>query len=359
MPPEVLNYLTDRHRASGPAAAGCRNAELRELISTKLDVWGLGAVLFFLLAGRDIFLSDSEWELDSLADIANASTGVELPEGVGASYAARDFLRACLQRDPQRRASARELAEHPWLFGAHSYADMVAASEAAAAAAVAASLEDADSESPVCFRQQQAPAGVQVFQLRQAAAAAAAVAAASAADAPPGSTSSTALSAGRSLTGRPGQLSVLAESPSCEGDDAAAVASNQHHTDPLTASLALASGVAGLHLTSNTTPALLSLEQTQALSQLQLQLQPAAAPQQQQQQQQQQHSGAAGSLRRRGSHSRMESYGSCKSLVAIEEDAAAQLQRAADGEAVCEVRLCVSQSNASLASLNSLVTSAA
>jgi hypothetical protein len=55
----------------------------------------------------------------------------------------------------------------------------------------------------------------------------------------------------------------------------------------------------------------------------------------------------------------MESYGSCKSLVALEDDgglSAAQLQRAADGEAVCEVRLRLSPSTASI---GSLVTSAA
>lgn len=120
MPPEVLNYLTDRDRDSQGVH------DLRGIISTKLDVWGLGTVLFFLLAGRDIFINDSSWELENLADIANASCGVELPLGVEASYAARDFLRRCLERDPLERASAKELMQHPWLMGACSANDMEA-----------------------------------------------------------------------------------------------------------------------------------------------------------------------------------------------------------------------------------------
>eukprot|EP00775_Hariotina_reticulata_P002663 gene2663-2963_t len=81
MPPEVLNYLTDRDLDP----KGIHH--LRSIITTKVDTWGLGTVLFFLLAGRDIFVNGSSWELSDLADIAGASTGVELPLGVEASYA--------------------------------------------------------------------------------------------------------------------------------------------------------------------------------------------------------------------------------------------------------------------------------
>lgn len=307
---QVLNYLTDRDRESPGEHA------LRRIITTKLDIWGIGAVLFFLLAGRDIFVADCEWELESLADIASASTGVELPEGVEASYAARDFLRCCLQRDPSRRASAKELSEHPWLFGAHSFADMAAAAEAAAAAAVAAALEAETAQ-----EERQQAAAVAAFQQWQGGL-----------GEPAGS-----IPTGRSLMGRPGQLSVLAESCSfSEGDEGAAMLS----TDPLTASLALASGVAGLGLGPSPSPNG-SLTGSGA-----------ALPQQREQQ-------LSAGIRRLGSHHRMESYGSCKSLVALEDDSglsAAQLQRAADGEAVCEVRLRLSPSTASI---GSLVTSAA
>lgn len=330
MPPEVLNYLTDRDSPGEHA--------LRRIISTKLDIWGLGAVLFFLLAGRDIFVADSEWELDSLADIASASTGVELPEGVEASYAARDFLRCCLQRDPSRRSSAQELSEHPWLFGAHSFADMAAAAEAAAAAAVAAALEaETDQEAD----KQQAAAAFQQWQ--------------------GGLGGSLVAPTGRSLMAQRAQLSVLAESCSfSEGDEGAAMLS----ADPLTASLALASGVAGLglgppssaaahHMSAHSSPASAGPLSPQQQQQLLLHSGSAAGSGQQAQQQQQ-------PPRRLGSHHRMESYGSCKSLVALEDDhglAAAQLQRAADGEAVCEVRLRLSPSTASIGSL--VVTSAA
>lgn len=124
MAPEALNYLTGRADQNADA--------LRSTLTTKLDVWGLGTVIYFLLAGRDIFATDSSYELDNLADIVNASTGVELPEDVSASYAARDFLARCLERDADQRASAKELLQHPWFAGATTYEEVQAAKTAAA-----------------------------------------------------------------------------------------------------------------------------------------------------------------------------------------------------------------------------------
>jgi serine/threonine protein kinase len=118
----------DQH--SGPAAAACscwgglgsskllqQAATLRELASPKLDIWGLGAVVFFLLSGRDILQDDSGYELEDMADIVNASSGIQLPKTVQASPAARDFLARALERDPAKRACAAELMQHPWLAG--------------------------------------------------------------------------------------------------------------------------------------------------------------------------------------------------------------------------------------------------
>jgi hypothetical protein len=128
MPPESLNHLTRRKGADG-------EGDLRSTLTPALDVWGLGAVVYYVLAGRDIFLGDSDWELEELADVVNASDGVQLPEGVRASYAARDFLSRCLERRPGQRAAARELLAHPWLRGAASRAEVEAALAADAAAA--------------------------------------------------------------------------------------------------------------------------------------------------------------------------------------------------------------------------------
>lgn len=279
MPPEVLNYLTDRDR--DPQGAH----HLRSIISTKLDIWGLGTVLYFLLAGRDIFINDSSWELENLADIANASCGVDLPLGVQASYAARDFLRRCLDRDPEERASAKELMQHPWLMGASSAEDMEAFDAA-----------------------QQRHNNATVHR--------------------------TAL------------LSVLAESFSSEGDEVdeqmqrqaicldpqtvAAATAATHGTavdDMLAASLALASSVPdrGDGLLEDCELSFDQLPEQQATPLLQRQsthelLQLSS-----------------------GSHCRQPSTGSCCQLAALQDDAAAalttSLQPRGSGEAVCEVRL--------------------
>lgn len=128
--------LQEHHNAR-PAAAACRcwgglgsvkllqeAATLRELASTKLDIWGLGAVVFFLLSGRDILQDDSGYDLEDMADIVNASSGIQLPKAVQASPAARDFLARALERDPAKRACAAELMQHPWLAGLGSAAHL-------------------------------------------------------------------------------------------------------------------------------------------------------------------------------------------------------------------------------------------
>eukprot|EP00878_Enallax_costatus_P016281 GHUV01017078.1.p1 GENE.GHUV01017078.1~~GHUV01017078.1.p1 ORF type:complete len:485 (+),score=122.48 GHUV01017078.1:578-2032(+) len=291
MPPEVLNYLTDRDR--DPQGAH----HLRRIISTKLDVWGLGTVLFFLLAGRDIFINDSSWELENLADIANASCGVDLPLGVEASYAARDFLRRCLERDPLERASAKELMQHPWLMGASSLSDMEA-----------------------FYAAQQRHDSTTVHR--------------------------TAL------------LSVLAESFSSEGDEgddqlsqpislgpeaiAAATAAVGGFTanDALSASLALASGVSDVTLGQE------QLQQgAQQLLQLQQGQQPAPLLLRQSTQE------LLELARSASHHKRVSSMGSKGHLAAVDadsDDTAVQLQRRSSGEAVCEVRLRMTPSGSSL-----------
>lgn len=153
MPPESLLYLTQRgnttatsssNHCSGegagssscssaphaPTGCGCwggyggnmgaaqqHMGALRVLTSPKLDVWGLGTVVYLLLAGRDILQDDSSYDLQDMAEVLSASTGIKLPAKARASAAARDFLARALERDPAKRASAGELLEHPWLAG--------------------------------------------------------------------------------------------------------------------------------------------------------------------------------------------------------------------------------------------------
>lgn len=152
MAPEVLLYVTKKGNnsssgdhdtasssaSSTPAACTCWGASsnsrnhsqqhqhqqpqqpqqqgtLRQLASPKLDIWGLGAVVYLLLAGRDIL--DDSYDLADMADIVSASRGVQLPAKAVASAAARDFLARALEANPAQRACAQELLAHPWLSG--------------------------------------------------------------------------------------------------------------------------------------------------------------------------------------------------------------------------------------------------
>jgi serine/threonine protein kinase len=223
------------------------------------------------------------------------------------------FLRRCLERDPNERASAKELMQHPWLMGASSYNDM------------------------------------QAFHAAQA-----------------------RVNSYQSSVQRTALLSVLAESFSSEDDDncsvvnqpislapaaaataaaraAAAVAAAQDAEDPLAASLALASGVTDLDLEQQQVCLPIHPQQLQPQPMQQLGSHPSLSRQQQQQRQPSQHR-----------HRRSNSVGgSHKSLQGVEEAAAAaaaakELQKRAGGEAVCEVRLKMSQSGAPLPSAGSV-----
>jgi hypothetical protein len=166
-------------------------------------------------------------------------------------------------------------------------------------------------------------------------------------------------------------LSVLAESFSSEDDDncsvvnqpislapaaaaaaaaraAAAMAAAQDAEDPLAASLALASGVTDLDLEQQQLHLPVHPQQLQPQLMQQLGSHPSLSRHQQQRQPSQHRHRRSNSMG--GSH---------KSLQGVEEAVAAaaaakELQKRAGGEAVCEVRLKMSQSGASLPSAGSV-----
>ncbi|KAF7342148.1 Pkinase-domain-containing protein [Mycena venus] len=82
--------------------------------SKPVDVWAMGVVTYFLLAGYTPFDRDTP-KLEMEAIIAGDYKFEPEEYWANVSDTARDFVRACLTIDPERRPTAAECLEHKWL----------------------------------------------------------------------------------------------------------------------------------------------------------------------------------------------------------------------------------------------------
>ncbi|KAB2577525.1 MAP kinase kinase kinase wis4 [Lasiodiplodia hormozganensis] len=79
-----------------------------------VDIWSLGCVILEMATGRRPWASlDNEWAI--MYNIAQGNPP-QLPTRDQLSDQGIDFLRACFERDPGRRATAAELLQHPWIM---------------------------------------------------------------------------------------------------------------------------------------------------------------------------------------------------------------------------------------------------
>ena len=113
-------------------------------ISSKVDVWAVGVLLFQMLYGRKPFGHDlSQSHLVKENVIINARTLV-IPSKPVVSDEGKAFIRRCLEYDQGARPDVLELAGDPWLrprrVARKAGAGAAAAASAAAAAAAAASV---------------------------------------------------------------------------------------------------------------------------------------------------------------------------------------------------------------------------
>lgn len=89
------------------------------------DVWSLGLTLMEVAQHRFPFIPEGGEE-QPLMPIELLTTIVNMPapelkdepeEGIKWSDAFRHFLRCCLEKDPSKRASPRQMLNHPWIVG--------------------------------------------------------------------------------------------------------------------------------------------------------------------------------------------------------------------------------------------------
>ncbi|ORX62841.1 Pkinase-domain-containing protein [Hesseltinella vesiculosa] len=79
-----------------------------------VDMWAIGVISYFLLCGYTPFERDSTTE--EMQAIMHADYTFDEEYWYGVSDEAKDFIRQCLTIDTQKRITAREALEHPWLI---------------------------------------------------------------------------------------------------------------------------------------------------------------------------------------------------------------------------------------------------
>lgn len=82
--------------------------------NSKVDVWSLGCVIIEMASGKPPWAEQNfENPFRALYHIGNSNAIPKIPDTL--SDVGKEFVVACLSRDPDKRPSAAELLRHPWL----------------------------------------------------------------------------------------------------------------------------------------------------------------------------------------------------------------------------------------------------
>jgi serine/threonine protein kinase len=104
-------------RSSKPGAGGSLRYQAPEwmtgsnAVTCISDVWSLGLTLIFCATGS-LLLPTDYW---GLVGVLRSTEPITLPANNGFSRDCNDFLQRCLVRDPNGRATVKELLQHPWV----------------------------------------------------------------------------------------------------------------------------------------------------------------------------------------------------------------------------------------------------
>jgi len=109
--------LMDLLRASQYTLTGTPHWMAPEVIrqtghGTPADIWSLGSTVIEMVTGKPPFIHLGT-NYAVMYAVGTGTGDMDLPTGLSAAGEA--FLRACLARDPAKRWTARQLADHPWL----------------------------------------------------------------------------------------------------------------------------------------------------------------------------------------------------------------------------------------------------
>ncbi|ORZ19849.1 kinase-like domain-containing protein [Absidia repens] len=83
-----------------------------------VDLWAIGVICYFLLCGYTPF--ERESNVDEMNAIISADYTFDEEYWYGVSDEAKDFIQRCLTVDTEKRMTAHEALEHPWLVNSQS-----------------------------------------------------------------------------------------------------------------------------------------------------------------------------------------------------------------------------------------------
>lgn len=81
--------------------------------TSKSDIWSVGCTIVELVTGYPPY-----HELEQMPALYRVVHDLHPPLPLGISPYLRDFLLSCFQKDPEKRSSAQQLLEHPWIRNA-------------------------------------------------------------------------------------------------------------------------------------------------------------------------------------------------------------------------------------------------
>ena len=81
--------------------------------NSKCDIWSIGIITYILLCGFPPFDGNNDYEI--LQAISNDKLEFPTPEWDNISKDAKDFVTMLLQRDVDKRYTAKDALQHPWL----------------------------------------------------------------------------------------------------------------------------------------------------------------------------------------------------------------------------------------------------
>ena len=85
----------------------------QEKYSEKVDVWSLGCIVYQLLSGQTPFEAN---DLEGLNNkILNKKVSFNQIEWINVSKKAKNFIKACLDKNQNTRPNIKELLDHPWM----------------------------------------------------------------------------------------------------------------------------------------------------------------------------------------------------------------------------------------------------